>query len=387
MVTANTVADHVHVTRRYVRSTDLARDLDDPEALDGYVVTATVREAVIRIVHGLRPDSRQRAFRITGPYGVGKSSVGLLLARMLRGDADAMAIAANVLPSGTLPPRYEPIVLNGRRASFVDDLLTALARAAHRLGATAVAESVENIRASGDRSGPALAALEALAEHLQESSGRGLLLLVDEMGRYLEFAASHPRLEDPSVFQALAERAGGRGRAPLAVVTMLHHRFSDYVAGLGEWIEAEWARTAERYEEISFRESAEQTLFLLSNALEPVRPAGAVTRAAGALFCAAGERGMFHTAPRELRAMAGRLFPLHPATVAALSAVARRFGQNERSVFGFLQSHEPHGFRDHAERTPYATSACGRPNASGAGSWRWTRWSRPMGWPRGTSTS
>ncbi|MBD8640242.1 hypothetical protein [Sphingomonas sp. CFBP 13733] len=356
MVTARTVADHVHVTRRYVRSTDLARDLDDAEAMDGYVVTATVREAVTRVVHGLRPDSRQRAFRITGPYGVGKSSVGLLLARMLRGDADATAIAADILPAGIRAPRYEPIVLNGRRASFVDDLLTALAEASDRLGATAVAATVEDIRASGDRSGPALAALEALAVHLQASSGHGLLLLVDEMGRYLEFAASHPRLEDPSVFQALAERAGGRGRAPLAVVTMLHHRFSDYVAGLGEWIEAEWARTAERYEEISFRESAEQTLFLLSNALEPVGPAAAVTKAAAALFCAAGARGMFHTAPAELKAMAGRLFPLHPATVAALSAVARRFGQNERSVFGFLQSHEPHGFRDHAERMPYSAS-------------------------------
>lgn len=356
MVTADAIADHVRVGRRYVRSTDMARDLDDAEALDGYVVTATVREAVARIVHGLRADSRQRAFRITGPYGVGKSSVGLLVARMLRGDSDAMAIAADVLPSGTLPPGYEPIVLNGRRASFVDDLLAALADAAQRAGATDVAATVGNIRASADRSGPALAALEALAQHLQESSGRGLLLLVDEMGRYLEFAASHPRLEDPSVFQALAERAGGRGRAPLAVVTMLHHRFSDYVAGLGEWIEAEWGRTAERYEEISFRESAEQTLFLLSNAMEPVQPARSVTTAAGALFRAAGERGMFHTAPAELRAMADRLFPLHPSTVVALSAVARRFGQNERSVFGFLQSYEPHGFRDHAERTPYGAA-------------------------------
>lgn len=353
MVSLSTVFDHLAVTRRYVRSTDLRRDLDDPEALDGYVVTATVREAVLRVVHGLRAESRQRAFRITGPYGVGKSSVGLLLAKLLRGDADAMTVAAAILPAGAEPPRYEPIVLNGRRASFADDLLGALAEAADRLGATTVAETVADIRGADNRAGPALAALEALALHLQENHGRGLLLLVDEMGRYLEFAASNPRLEDPSVFQALAERAGGRGRAPLAVITMLHHRFSDYVAGLGEWIEAEWARTAERYEEISFRESAEQTLFLLSNALEPVNPATGVTKAARALFSAAGERGMFHTAQAELRTMAGRLFPLHPATVVALSAVARRFGQNERSVFGFLQSHEPHGFKDHAGRTAY----------------------------------
>jgi nucleoside-triphosphatase THEP1 len=353
MVTNGTIAQHLEVTRRYVRSTDLRRDLDDPEALDGYVVTATAREAVLRITHGLRRDSKQRAFRITGPYGVGKSTVALLLAKLLRGDGDAARIAAPVLTASSEPPRYEPIVLNGRRASFVDDLLDATGEAAARLGATDLAARVAHIRAGHDRAQPALAALENLAVHLLENEGRGLLLIVDEMGRYLEFAASHPRLEDPSVFQALAERAGGRGRAPLAVVTLLHHRFSDYVAGLGEWIEAEWSRTAERYEEISFRESAEQTLFLLSHALTSVNGSATVTKRARAVFAEAGKRGLFHTAADELRAMAPRLFPLHPASVAALSAMARRFGQNERSVFGFLQSHEPYGFRDHLERTDY----------------------------------
>ena len=31
--------------RRYVRSVDLARDVHDPDALDGYVITPSVREA------------------------------------------------------------------------------------------------------------------------------------------------------------------------------------------------------------------------------------------------------------------------------------------------------------------------------------------------------
>lgn len=353
MVKVSMIADHLGIARRYVRSTDLRRDLDDAEALDGYILTGTVREAVTRVLHGLRTGSRQRAFRITGPYGVGKSSVGLLIAKLLRGDADAFRAAEPILTQVPPPPQYEPIVLNGRRGSFVDDLLDALDQAAARLNAHDVATVVATARGASDRGGAALAALEDLAAHLHTAHGRGVLLVIDEMGRYLEFAASHPRLEDPSVFQALAERAGGKGRAPLAVLTLLHHRFSEYVAGLGEWIEAEWSRTAERYEEISFRESAEQTLFLLSNALTPVKPARHVEDEARRLFRNAGERAMFHTAAPELRAMAGRLYPLHPATVAALSTIARRFGQNERSVFGFLQSHEPHGFRQHVETTPY----------------------------------
>jgi hypothetical protein len=353
MVKVPTIADHVAIARRYVRSIDLRRDLDDPEALEGYILTGTVREAVTRVLHGLRAGSRQRAFRVTGPYGVGKSSVGLLIAKLLRGDPDAMRVARPILVDGPTPPAYEPILLNGRRGSFVDDLLDAVDQAAARLNAPAVAIAATAARAAGDRGGAALAALEELAVHLHKHESRGVLLVIDEMGRYLEFAASHPRLEDPSVFQALAERAGGKGRAPLAVLTLLHHRFSEYVAGLGEWIEAEWSRTAERYEEISFRESAEQTLFLLSNALKPEKPARKVEDEARRLFQEAGERTMFHTAVADLRLMAGQLYPLHPATVAALSTIARRFGQNERSVFGFLQSHEPHGFRQHVETTPY----------------------------------
>lgn len=353
MVMADMISAHVRVARRYVRSIDLRRDLDDAEALDGYIVTATVREAVRRVVHGLRGGSRQRAFRITGPYGVGKSSVGLLIAKLLRGDADAVRVSAAVLADMPRPPAYEPIVLNGRRGSFVDDLLDAVGAAAIKAGASEITASVDAARTMRDRGGAALAALEDLAAHLHETGGRGVLLVIDEMGRYLEFAASHPRLEDPSVFQALAERAGGRGRAPLAVLTLLHHRFSEYVSGLGEWIEAEWARTAERYEEISFRENAEQTLFLLSNALSHDKPSPAIKKDARRLFRAASDRLMFHTEAAELDAMASQLFPLHPATIATLSAVARRFGQNERSVFGFLQSLEPHGFGQHADTTPY----------------------------------
>lgn len=350
----HSISEHVAIAKRYVRSIDLARDLDDPNAIEGYVLTAAVRDTVLRMVAGLRAGSSQRAFRITGPYGVGKSSVGLFLAKLFRGDPDALGIAGSLLPAGLGDlPRYEPIVLSGRRASFVSDLLDAVEAAATRLQLDYVRAAAVAARTAENASGAAFDALDALATALDGREGRGVLLFVDEMGRYLEFAASHPRVVDPSVFQTLAERAGGRSAAPLAVVGLLHHRFSEYVAGLGDWIEGEWARTAERYEEIAFRESAEQSLFLLSSALEPLSPSKSVIASAGAAYRDAHTRGLFHTAPSELGSMSKRLFPLHPGAVAVLSVIARRFGQNERSLFGFLQSNEPHGFRDHIDRMEY----------------------------------
>ena len=42
--------------------------------------------------------------------------------------------------------------------------------------------------------------------------------------------------------------------------------------------------------------------------------------------------------------------PLHPLVTLLLAHVCRRFAQNERSIFSFLASYEPHGLRDFVGR-------------------------------------
>ena len=45
-------------------------------------------------------------------------------------------------------------------------------------------------------------------------------------------------------------------------------------------------------------------------------------------------------------------WPLHPVVASLLGTISRRrFGQNQRSIFGFLNSLEPHGFQDFLEKT------------------------------------
>ena len=193
-----------------------------------------------------------------------------------------------------------------------------------------------------------------MAAELRAQTGEGTLLLVDEMGRFLEHAATNIGTEDPSIFQSLAERAGGRASVDFAVVGFLHHRFADYVAGMGEWIEAEWSRSSERYEELSFDGSTEQSLFMLANALEPTqRHTAAVRRKAVEVYGEAADLGVFAVPRHDVVQVAPNLYPLHPATVAALALAIRRFGQNERSLFGFLQSLEPASFKRFAHSTHY----------------------------------
>ena len=355
---AQTIADRITLSRRYVRSTDVARDLTDPSALDGYVVTASARSALERLVAALSPESTQRAFRLTGPYGSGKSSFTLLLCRLATGDERAVEVAsaAGVAHAAELA-LHAVLVMSGRRTSFASDLLTAVEEQAGELGLGDIAAAAASARADADpglRARSAVDLLDRLARSSLAADGRRTLLLVDEMGRYVEHTAANPRSEDPSVFQQLAERAGGRSGPPLAVIGVLHHRLAEYVAAMGGVVEAEWTRSADRYEEIAFGDSLEQTLHLVAGALDAgsghTRP---VRDAAHRLYADASRLGAIGGDPADTAGIADGLFPLHPATIAALTVAARRLGQNERSIFGFLQTLEPSGFQRFIQETPY----------------------------------
>ena len=345
------------VRRRYIRSVDLARDVGDPGALEGYVVTPTVREAVTRILSGLSAASSQRAFRVVGPYGAGKSAFGVFLAQLCleRGGGPAAALLSEATGADVPNVPWHPVIVSGRRAGFSRELLRAVAEdeAAERRNECPGAREMLDSNAPLDVQA-VVALISNLAAGRRLRTGEGLLLLVDEMGRFLEYAAANGRFEDPSIFQAIAERAGGRKAPDLAIVGFLHHRFADYVAGMGGWIEAEWSRTSERYEEIQFAESTEQSLFLLADALKPERQHTApVRKKAAQLYREAVDRGLFAVPSDEVVRVSPNLYPLHPAVVAALASATRRFGQNERSLFSFLLSLEPSSLQRFAGETPY----------------------------------
>lgn len=352
------IADRVSLSRRYVRSTDVTRDLADPHALDGYIITSSARSALQRLATGLSGTSTQRAFRVTGPYGSGKSSFALLLCRLAMGGKVARDIAVSAgVPEAAELADHEIVLMGGRRTSFARDLLTTVRAHAEVLGLNGVASAAAEALGGADpgvAARSAVDALEALSRATMSASGRRTLLLVDEMGRYVEHAAANPRTEDPSLFQQLAERAGGNGGAPLAVIGILHHRFAEYVAALGGLAEAEWTRSADRYEEIPFGDSLEQTIHLVAGALQTSKAhSQAVEARARDLYVRAFELGALSGDATDALRVAQGLYPLHPAALAALAVAARRVGQNERSIFGFLQTLEPSGFQRFVQATPY----------------------------------
>ncbi len=109
------------------------RDFADPAALDNYVITPDMAQAFQRIAAGMRANSSQRAWRVTGDYGVGKSSFALVLAHLLSnpGGSSAARIAQGIgWPQEQRP--VSPFLVTGSRESLAAALARGLAEGLER---------------------------------------------------------------------------------------------------------------------------------------------------------------------------------------------------------------------------------------------------------------
>jgi Arc/MetJ-type ribon-helix-helix transcriptional regulator len=194
-------------------------------------------------------------------------------------------------------------------------------------------------------------ALNRLSENLVSTGrSRGILLIVDELGKFLEYAARTQATGDVFLLQQLAEATNRSSSEGLYLVTILHQSFERYAAELRPAVREEWAKVQGRFEDVAFQEPPEQLLELISRALVVKQPISSALRP---LYQQAKE--LAQTA-KELdlspRGMSIKGFvralehcaPLHPLTSLALVRLCRKFGQNQRSLFSFLTSREKHGF-------------------------------------------
>ncbi len=360
----------VTVTPRFARSVSLTRDAARPDALAGYVLTPNGRAVFARLAAALRGESSTRAWSVTGPYGSGKSALALLIAQALAGDdkplraarafladADEQVAPALFGPGSVLaapPGRLFPVLVTGSRRPLDKALAAALAAALRGIASRGrrpqLIDKLERLAAQPEPAGAAVVPLfEEAVEYAARPGGEsaGLLLVVDELGKFLEYGAAHPEQGDVFVLQELAE-AAARSAKPFLVVTILHQALDRYADHLSPGRRAEWAKVQGRFEDVAFEERAEQVLRLIGHAIRPadVKPLRRQAIALAKEAVAAGVRAGSMPAD-ELRECLAAAYPLHPLTAAVLGPLFRQLAQNERSLFAFLASAEPHGFQEY----------------------------------------
>jgi hypothetical protein len=377
----STIADLLGPPGMFYRSVALERDAADPSAGRSFVLTPWLERGAAEILAGMRDGATRRAWRIIGDFGVGKSALALALIQALD-----PRITDPVMPMGRLAeqtggaPRMFPLLVTGSREGLASGLSAAIASAIATEGLID-RKRAKSVMALDDPFEAILALRDALRAGKRFD---GLLLVVDEMGKFLE-AAGEGEGFDVFRLQALAEAAARSGDTPLSVILILHKGFQSYAEDWRAARRGEWEKVAERFEEMVFDHPLSHTAALLSAALAAdgtsipakARKAGddAVKRV----------RALGWLGPRN-GASGGGCWPVHPSAIPVMARFFAAFGQNERSLFGFAASEEPNSLRAFAAETPvsgglygihhffdYIASSFGHRLASRTGAGEWER--------------
>ena len=353
------LADHISVLDRFARSTNLERDVDRLEPLDGYIVTARALDVVERVAATAATGVAGGAWSLTGPYGSGKSSIALLLDGAF-GPAGPTRTRALKLIDETSPAvgesirhaheRYRTVdsgfqrgLITASREPIGDTLLRALQSAVLRrygkLPSSGNLPAANTLRRGIDhaaendlhRTVSSPTEIVEIARCLAEDAP--LLLIIDEFGKNLE-AIRDSSEADPYLLQMLAEAGQGSG-LPIFLLTLQHLSFENHLAGVAVPRRREWAKVQGRFEDIAYVDSSRQsraligTVFAVGNEnlrkriARWARPHARVMRSLGIAEMADPE-------------VVASCYPLHPLAAMLLPELCNRYGQHERTLFSFL---------------------------------------------------
>lgn len=358
----------ISVNTHYTRSINLERDADSIDVIKAYIPTSRALRTLSKIADTFHERQTPRAWSLVGPYGSGKSSFLVFLAQLLsHPEGLATKTASRVLGSTekSLATRFSES--NRGKNGYLKVLVTGAPEPlGHRL-ARGFADAatlywkgrkgkkprvVNELRGIADSETISTTGLVSLVKDLQvqlvKSGAAGIILVIDELGKFLEYEARHYGANDIYLLQALAEHACQGSEANLLMFVLLHQSFEQYAKGLGESLKNEWAKIQGRFEEVPFLESVEQTLRVVSAAFEQnftkqelrtvhediakhVKALAKIKALPGALT--EGEATRLFTS----------CYPLHPVTAILLPILCQKVAQNERSLFSYLGSHEDFG--------------------------------------------
>ena len=294
-------------------STNIERDANTK--LD-YIVTKNSNEVYNRIIHNY--SRGQNSFSIIGSYGTGKSTFLWAFEHHLNGDIK-FETPINGEFKGVKKFNFKRIV--GESSSFRVQFCDAF-------GLMKFAEESNKV---------ILKEFDILLSEINNQK-RALILLVDEFGKHLEFIAKE-NPEEMYFIQEFAEFCNDK-RKQILFLTTLHQNFSIYSKGLSKAHKSEWDKVRGRLIDIAFDEPVEQLLFFASQRLKtfavPKNLKSIYTKAVKTIIDSQLLGKSFTTKGDALE----DLFPLDPIAADVLTKSLQRYGQNERSLFTFLESKE-----------------------------------------------
>lgn len=292
-----------------------------------YIATPNAKNVAANIVSGFQ--SGIHSFTLIGTYGTGKSSFLIALKEDLIGGRQTKHLieCPQVLSAGQ---KFQVLDIVGDYESL----------------AALLSRKLDESTETGD----VMDVLRSYYSKLKKQ-GRFLVVLIDEFGKVLEHAARENPDKEMYFLQKLAEFVNVPSRDML-LVTTLHQNFSAYAQGLAESQRKEWTKVKGRFQEVVFVEPVEQILLLGSRHFFSQRHEQIVPATFHDLYQLA--IGTHFVSADLTYDTAKNLYPLDPFSSFCLTQAIQRYGQNERSLFSFLNAqgdNSLHNFKP----TPHTT--------------------------------
>ena len=364
------IANKVTVNTHYTRSVNLERDANVIAVTQNYIPTSRALRTFLRISETFSKQDMPRAWSWVGPYGSGKSSASAFLGQLLaKPTSEGHEVAKKVLSkaskeiSESFSQDYSQsngwlkVFLTGSPESLGRRLVFALNKAMVEYASENKivikdSEKVSNLLVKDTlTTGDIVGSFQLLQRSLEQHDCPGILIIIDELGKFLEYEARHYGANDIYLLQSLAEHAYKGQSVNLNLIVLLHQSFEQYAKGLGENLKNEWSKVQGRFEEVPFIESAEQVLRVVASAFQQnlnkteqlalkakVKQIVTTMSAQGALPSGLSED--------EANTLFVSCYPLHPISATLLPILCQKVAQNERTLFSYLGSREEFGMLD-----------------------------------------
>lgn len=287
---------------------------DKASAFD-YTQTRNASQATSTILNNYR--SGVRSFVLIGAYGTGKSSFLLALSQSLSKKNNHFT---EFKKQFSALPEFEFLDVVGEYGSLEEHF-------SKLFGSKKILSSELLI-----------AELESKRKQLAKKK-KGLAIVIDEFGKFLEYAAKNNPESELYFIQQLAEWANNAENDTLFIST-LHQDFSAYALHLPRTQRLEWDKVKGRLKELPFNEPVEQLLLLAANRLEKKFVKLPRNKDFDKLYQVIEQAKVFPFRNYFDKELAQKLYPFDILSGAVLTLSLQKYGQNERSLFSFIDSND-----------------------------------------------
>jgi len=180
-----------------------------------------------------------------------------------------------------------------------------------------------------------------------DSKYRGIFVLFDEFGKYLETAWENKENVNLQPLQVFAEACNSSAEHPIQFILVTHKPIAQYASKYGQHLVNEWKKVEGRFKNIELVNQPTKVYEIISNVILKEKAYWESFQNNNKLRINELRTQLVNTrlfsdlTLEELdKYILNGSFPLHPVLVFALPRLSQKVAQNERTVFTFLCSNE-----------------------------------------------